>query len=90
MADVQKYVADRLQETYRGRPISVDTIRKEIAISRIGWNWAQERLEILVPHATRGAKPLFMTSGEVLKTTSLRRRSQPYLATAWGWEVTRD
>jgi integrase len=72
VVDVQKYVADRLQESYRGRPISVDTIRKEIATFRMVWNWAlaQERLEKPCPtrgvkYPKRDAKPPFMTWEEI-------------------------
>ena len=41
--DLQRYVDERLTCTYRGRPISGKTIRKELATFRQIWVWAQIR-----------------------------------------------
>lgn len=68
LIDVQKYVEKRSQDDYRGKPISVDTIKKELATFRMLWNWAlaQERLQKPSPtkgvkYPKRDAKPPFMT-----------------------------
>ncbi len=68
LIDVQAYIEKRLQDNYRGKPISVDTIKKELATFRMLWNWAlaQERLQKPCPtkgvkYPKRDAKPPFMT-----------------------------
>ena len=38
--DLQKYVARRSKDQWNDRPISGDTIRKEITTFRLIWNWA--------------------------------------------------
>ncbi len=72
LIDVQNYVEKRLQDKYRGKPISVDTIKKELATFRMLWNWAlaQERLQKPCPtkgvkYPKRDAKPPFMTWDDI-------------------------
>lgn len=72
VADVQKYVEKRSKDTYRDKPIAVDTIKKEIATFRMLWNWAMSHQGLEQPCPTRGikypkrdAKPPFMTLTEI-------------------------
>lgn len=39
LADVQKHVDRRAKKTYRGKPLSPVTLRKEVASIRAAWNW---------------------------------------------------
>lgn len=56
LSDVQSYVADRSRDTYRGRAISVDTIRKELSTFRLVWNWALSQSRLTIPCPTNGVK----------------------------------
>lgn len=74
LIDVQDYVENRLQDTYHNKPISVDTIKKELATFRMLWNWAlaQERLSKPCPtkgvkYPKRDAKPPFMTWRDITR-----------------------
>lgn len=69
LIDIQTYVADRSRDTYRGKAITVDTIKKELSTFRVVWNWAVSQKRISSPCPTKGvkypkrdAKPPFMTS----------------------------
>lgn len=71
-ADLQQYVAKRLKECYRGRPIQPDTVRKELVTLRMLWNWGVEedllvgRLptkDVILPLIDE--KPPFMTRAEI-------------------------
>lgn len=72
LPDVQQYVAARSSDVYRGRSITVDTIRKELSTFRLVWNWALTQERISRPCPTKGvkypkrdAKPPFMTWEEI-------------------------
>ncbi|MCA9078282.1 MAG: site-specific integrase [Planctomycetaceae bacterium] len=74
LADVQKYVAKRSRDTYRGKVITVDTIKKELSTLRLVWNWAVAEGRLSNPCPTKGvkypkrdAKPPFMTADEIEK-----------------------
>lgn len=68
-SQLQQYVATRLSEVRAGgTPITVETVRKEVATLRVVWNWAvrQEMLHGPAPVAgltypKRDEKPPFMT-----------------------------
>lgn len=75
LTDVQGYVTARAQERYRGRPITADTIRKELSTFRLIWNWARAEGRLALACPTRGvkfpkrdAKPPFMTWDEIERT----------------------
>src|SRR5205807_3369582 len=42
LADLQRHVDRRAKLTYRGRPLSPVTLRKEVASFRACWNWAAD------------------------------------------------
>lgn len=72
LTDIQEYVAKRSQDAYRGKRISVDTIKKELSTFRLIWNWAVIEGRISKPCPTKGvkypkrdAKPHFMTMDEI-------------------------
>jgi hypothetical protein len=66
---VQSYVAKRLGELVGGkRPVSTETVRKEVATFRVIWNWALKRGLVDGPppvsgleYPKRDEKPPFMT-----------------------------
>jgi integrase len=71
-ADLQEYVARRLKERHRGRPIRPDTIRKELVTFRMLWNWGVEEgllagrtptKHVVLPLVDE--KPPFMTRSEI-------------------------
>lgn len=77
LSDAQKYVSDRSRDAYRGKPISVDTIRKELSTFRLVWNWGLAEGRLVRPCPTAGlkypkrdAKPPFMTWDEIERITS--------------------
>jgi integrase len=70
-ADIQSYVANRLRDTWRKKPVQAETIKKEIATLRMIWNCAvnQGILEGTCPvrgirFPKRDEKPPFMTLAE--------------------------
>ena len=72
LTDIQEYVAKRSQDDYRGKRISVDTIKKELSTFRLIWNWAVTEGRISKPCPTKGvkypkrdAKSHFMTMDEI-------------------------
>ncbi|MEM9352563.1 MAG: tyrosine-type recombinase/integrase [Planctomycetota bacterium] len=78
LSDLQAYVNKRLLETRHGKPISGDTVKKEIAMLRVVWNWAADlgHLEKAFPSRglvfpKRSEKLPFMTWDEI--TRVLRR-----------------
>ena len=69
---LQDYVSSRTQEHYRGRAISAETVRKEIATLRLIWNWGNRNGLLAGECPTRGLqypksdeKPPFMTWEEI-------------------------
>ncbi|MDQ3332594.1 MAG: hypothetical protein M3552_18425 [Planctomycetota bacterium] len=78
VADLQRFADARGRETWRGRTIRPDTIRKELTTFRLIWNWAVERGELSGRAPVKGVrlakpdeKPPFMTLGEI--DTVIRR-----------------
>jgi integrase len=73
-ADMQRYIEKRLHDTYRGRLIRPETVRKEVATFRAIWNWAAMLGHVVGPSPTKGLKypkteqkPPFMTFGDIAK-----------------------
>ena len=73
--DIQRYVEKRLQESWHGKPIRPDTIKKELTTFRLIWNWAvnQGYLKGIAPmkgikFPKRDQKPPFMTHDEIQRT----------------------
>lgn len=70
---LQNYVATRLAEVVAGtRPISAETVRKEIATLRVIWNWAVKTGMVEGPapvgglvYPKRDEKPPFMTMDQI-------------------------
>jgi hypothetical protein len=69
---VQGYVATRLSKLVAGRPVSTESVRKEVATLRVIWHWATKRglLEGPAPVAgleypKRDEKPPFMTWDQI-------------------------
>lgn len=77
-ADLQLYVAKRLKDKYRDRPIKPDTVRKELVTFRMLWNWGVEEGLLVGRAPTKHVvlplvdeKPPFMTRVEI--ETVIRR-----------------
>lgn len=82
MADLQKYADARARETWRGKAIGPDTVKKELATFRAIWNWAAERGHLSAPAPVKGVrlakpdeKPPFMTWAEI--EAAIVRGSKP-------------
>lgn len=75
---LQQYVTARLKERRNGgRPVSVETVRKEVATLRVVWNWAlrQRIVQGAAPVAgliypKRDQKPPFMSWQEIERTVA--------------------
>ncbi len=70
--DLQRHVEHRAKKTYRGRPLSPETLRKEIASFRACWNWAVQSGKLQGAFPNRGLrypkaseKPPFQTWQEI-------------------------
>lgn len=70
--DLQQYVAKRLKESFRERPIQPDTVRKELVTFRMLWNWGVEEGLLTGRSPTKHVvlpltdeKPPFMTQSEI-------------------------
>ncbi|QDU80714.1 site-specific tyrosine recombinase XerD [Polystyrenella longa] len=71
-ANLQEYVAKRLQDTHHGKPIQPDTVRKELVTFRMLWNWGVQEDLLTGPSPTKHVvfpltdeKPPFMTCQEI-------------------------
>ena len=71
-SEIQEYIGKRLDDCYRGRPISVETIKKELSTFRLIWNWALTDGRLSQSCPMRGLKfpksdekPPFMTRVEI-------------------------
>ena len=90
VADVQKYIEKRSRDTYRDKPISVDTIKKELGTFRMLWNWAISHEEFTKPCPTRGvkypkrdAKPPFMTRADIERIVARGGLTDEGIAELW-------
>mgnify|MGYP003390237633 CR=1 FL=1 len=90
LTDIQDYVAKRSQDDYRGKSISVDTIRKELSTFRLIWNWALTETRISKPCPTKGvkypkrdAKPHFVTIDEIQRIVSRGGLTEPEVEVLW-------
>jgi integrase len=54
--DLQQHVNRRARKTYRGRPLSPVTLRKEVASLRACWNWGVQAGKVSGPFPNRGLK----------------------------------
>lgn len=77
LADIQDYVTKQSQDDYRGKAITVDTIKKELSTLRLVWNWALTESRVSKPcpikrvkYPKRDAKPHFMTMDEIQRIIS--------------------
>ncbi|MCA9078843.1 MAG: tyrosine-type recombinase/integrase [Planctomycetaceae bacterium] len=71
-SDLQLYMTKRLECTWNGKPITVDTIKKELTTFRLIWNWAERQGHLTgrcpthgITYPKRDAKPPFMTSADI-------------------------
>ena len=55
-ADIQRYVQQRSEDSFKGQPIVAGTIRKETATLRAVWNWAVLHGLLVGASPTRGIK----------------------------------
>lgn len=90
LSDVQKYVDARLKETRYGRPISPETVQKEVATFGVVWNWAERRDLLQGRPPTRGLdfpkrdeKPPFMTWDEIEFQIARYKLSDEEAAELW-------
>jgi len=76
-ANLQRYVSNRLKETYRDKLIQPDTVKKELVTFRMLWNWGVEEgllaglsptKHVVLPLTDE--KPPFMTLKEIEKIIS--------------------
>lgn len=77
VADLQNYADRRSLESYRGKAICPDTVRKEITTFRLIWNWAIERGLLAGRAPVKGVrlskpdeKPPFLTWSEIEATVA--------------------
>jgi integrase len=89
-ADMQRYIDLRLRESYRGKPIRPDTVKKEVATFRLIWNWAVAQGYLTGPAPTKGLKypkteqkPPFMTRHEIEKITKRGGLSEEQRGRLW-------
>ena len=71
-ADLQGYIARRCKDMWHGKPISPQTVKKEITTLRLTWNWAHDNGLVSTQPPTRGLiypkvdeKYPFMTYSEI-------------------------
>lgn len=90
LADIQEYVAKRSRDDYRGKTMTVDTIKKELSTLRLIWNWALTENRISRPCPTKGvkypkrdAKPHFMTMDEIKRITARGGLSSAEIEDLW-------
>ena len=72
VGDSQRYVDRRCRERWRSKPISPETVEKEIRTLRLIWNWAVRQGILKGPAPIKGVelpkldeKPPFMTWTEI-------------------------
>jgi integrase len=70
--DIQGYVTKRSKDRWRGKPISSQTVKKELTTLRLVYNWAIEHGYLTGPSPVRGIKyakpdekPIFRTHTEI-------------------------
>ena len=54
LADLQAYVDKRVMAKWHGKPISAETIRKEVKTLRTAWNWGERMKMVTGPNGTVG------------------------------------
>ena len=89
-ADLQEYVSKRLNDVYRGRAISPDTVRKELVTFRMLWNWAVEHKLLVGRSPTKKValpltdeRPPFMTRREIKRIIARGGVSEQQEAKLW-------
>ncbi len=89
-ADMQMYVEKRLRDSYRGKPIRPDTVKKEVATLRLIWNWAVAHGLLTGASPTKGLnypkteqKPPFMTREEIEKVIKRGGLTEEQEARLW-------
>jgi integrase len=72
LADLQRHMTARAKKTYRGKPLSPVTLKKEMASLRAAWNWAALTGLVAGIFPSKGLvypkgeeKPPFMTRAEI-------------------------
>jgi site-specific recombinase XerD len=72
VAEVQAYVTKRMRDSWRGKNIGAQTVKKELTTLRLVWNWAAERGYVVGRSPVRGIKypktdekQIFRTAGEI-------------------------
>lgn len=87
---LQGYINQRLEESYRGKPIRPATIKKEITTLRLMWNWGKDEGLIATPLPTRrlsypklDEKPPFMTWAEIVQTIQLHQLDDDAATELW-------
>ena len=68
VGDMQSYIEKRLQDSWRGRRVRPNTVKKEVTTFRLIWNWAVDQGYLNGPAPVKGLKypktdekPPFMT-----------------------------
>lgn len=87
---LQQYIEKRSRDTWRGKSIRPDTIKKEIATFRLIWNWAASCGHVPERCPTRGLKypksnekPPFQTKAEIERIITRGGRSDAEQAELW-------
>lgn len=96
--DIQAYVTKRSKDRWRGKPISSQTVKKELTTLRLVYNWAIEQGYLTGPSPVRGikyAKPdekqIFRTRGEIEQILARGGISEEEEAGLWdGLYLTRE
>ena len=77
VSDLQAYVEKRLRDRHGKKPISPDTIKKELTTFRLVWNWALDQGYLKGPAPVKGIKlpkrdqkPPFMTLAEIQRVVA--------------------
>lgn len=66
--DIQGYVAKRSKDKWRGKPISSQTIKKELTTLRLIFNWAIEQGYLAGPSPVRGIKYAKADEKQIFRT----------------------
>lgn len=90
-AVLQGYADRRCRESYRGRPIKPQTVKKELATFRTVWGWGHRQGHVLAPYpaalvvyAKGGEKSPFRTFKDIQDILSRGTHSKEEVRELWG------
>ena len=90
LPDLQRYADARRRDTYRGKTIGPDTVRKELATFRLIWNWGVQHRHLAGPAPVQGValskpdeKPPFQTWEEIGKAIGRGGLSAAEIKALW-------